>query len=158
MLNINLFRYTPVVILTRTSQRREIMTGKQLIHGCCVMPLVGIEPTLTLEFQSKTPLSHGVHWYFGLYLKGQLTPIFNLISIRSTIPVHYAQTSRNHLRTESCFILNNLTKVNIKSYGDARKEPKLTSVDQCCTEQCVNFGFSQCHHQILLKCSLIYSI
>ena len=36
-------------------------------------------------------------------LKGQLTSIFNLLSIRSTRPVPYAGTS---FRTESCFVLN----------------------------------------------------
>ena len=43
---------------------------------------------------------------------------FNLLSIRSPIPVHYPGT---RLRTKSCFILNKLTKIITKSRGDAGK-------------------------------------
>ena len=34
-------------------------------------------------------------------IKGQLTPSFNLPSVRSTMPLHYVGTS---FRTESCFL------------------------------------------------------
>ena len=43
---------------------------------------------------------------------------FNLPSVRSTIPIHSVGTS---FRTESCFILNKFTKINVQSWGDAGK-------------------------------------
>ena len=51
--------------------------------------------------------------------KGQLTLIFNLPSIPSTIPAHYVDTT---FRTESCFIFNKLTtKIDIKSFDEVGK-------------------------------------
>ena len=55
-------------------------------------------------------------------LKGQLTPNVNLPYVRSTIPVHYVCTG---FTTESCFIFSKLTKINIKSGGDAWETPEL---------------------------------
>ena len=55
------------------------------------------------------------------------TPIFNLLSIRSIIPEHNVRTS---YRTESCFIFNKLTKINIKSGGDAGKQSHHHNGDQ----------------------------
>ena len=52
------------------------------------------------------------------HIKGELTQIFNLPSVHFTIPVHYVGTS---FRTESWFISNKLTKINIKSCDNAGK-------------------------------------
>ena len=44
--------------------------------------------------------------------------LVNLHSVCSTVPVHYVGTSS---RTVSCFILNKLANINIKSVDDAGK-------------------------------------
>ena len=57
------------------------------------------------------------------FVKRQLTPIFNLPSACSTIPVHYVGTS---FRTQSCSILNKLTKIIRKILRWCWEKPKLT--------------------------------
>ena len=54
--------------------------------------------------------------YTQRHLKGQLTQNFNLPSVRVWVV-------GTNLRTESCFLSNKLTNINIKSSADAGKNP-----------------------------------
>ena len=78
------------------------------VNGNCSHYIVGyIEEKEQHQFRCKDST-----------IKGQMTPIFNLLCIRSTIPLRYVGAS---FRTEIYFKLIKLAKIYLKSCGEARK-------------------------------------
>ena len=99
----------PLTIYVNTAAKGDNVYQCCEHHGCEVEIINLLQKQILLHFNITMEI-----------LKVQPTPIFDLPSIRSTIPVHYDYAGTS-FRTESCVILNKLTKINIKSGGDAGK-------------------------------------
>ena len=53
MLNVDLFYYTPDVILQWPNQKRETMRGKQLVQGRYAVACIGVEPTQPSSYKAE---------------------------------------------------------------------------------------------------------
>ena len=81
----------------------------------------GVEWSARRTTDSVMPKSKWLRRWLSEF-KGQVTPIFNLLFIRTAIPVHDVGTG---YRNESCSIWNKLTKININSWGKAGEKSKI---------------------------------